>query len=28
VCKTSGLVELKYMAFHYVTSCHTAGDGD
>jgi len=27
-CKTSGLIQLKYMALHYVTSCHTAGDAD
>jgi len=27
-CKTSGLIQLKYMAFHNVTTCHTAGDAD
>jgi len=28
VSKTSSLIELKYVAFHSVTSCHTVGDGD
>jgi hypothetical protein len=28
VCKMSSLIQLKYMAFHNVTSCHTAGDAD